>query len=92
MAKSARPVSFRAKWRIRWFDHEGTRQVETDRRQRLGQPGCVAILKLTASAVLETYAERRPNSGAGGVEATDVRARTTTHIVDGGSAPNGEPS
>jgi len=70
VAKSARPVSFRAKWRIRWFDHEGTRQ----------------------SAVLETYAERRPNSGAGGVEATDVRARTTTHIVDGGSAPNGEPS
>ncbi len=26
MAKAARPVAFRGKWRIRWFDHEGARQ------------------------------------------------------------------
>ena len=43
MAKSARPVSFRGKWRIRWFDHEGKRQsaalesyaeAETELRRR----------------------------------------------------------
>jgi integrase len=43
VAKSARPVSFRGKWRIRWFDHDGKRQsavlesyaeAETELRRR----------------------------------------------------------